>query len=60
MLIALIGLCMFAYIFAIWLKQLKSYSFKSSKPVGSNLFFALMQWGLLLLSQIRHHHSQSL
>lgn len=52
MLVALMSLCMFSYIFAIWLKQLRSYSFKSSKPVGSNLSFALMQWGLLLLSQI--------
>lgn len=51
-LIAFIALCMFAYIFMIWLKQLKNYSFKSSKPIGSNLSFALMQWGLLLLSQI--------
>lgn len=51
-LVALMGLCMFGYIFAIWLKQLKNYSFKSSKPVGSNLSFALMQWGLLLLSQV--------
>ncbi|TDT74585.1 O-antigen/teichoic acid export membrane protein [Allofrancisella inopinata] len=43
---------MLIYITLIWLRQLKKYSFKSSKPSGSNLSFALMQWGLLLLSQI--------
>ncbi|MFT4693781.1 MAG: O-antigen/teichoic acid export membrane protein [Francisella sp.] len=52
LLIATMVLCMSGYIFTIWLKQLKSYSLKSSKPVGSNLSFALMQWGLLLLSQV--------
>ena len=52
LLIATMVLCMSSYIFAIWLKQLKNYSLKSSKPVGSNLSFALMQWGLVLLSQV--------
>lgn len=33
-------------------KTTQNYSFKSFKPAGSNLSFALMQWGLLLLSQI--------
>lgn len=40
------------YTSSIWLVKTSKYSFKSSKPVGSNLSFALMQWGLLLLSQI--------
>lgn len=52
MLIAMMVLCMSVYIFAIWLKQLKKYGSKSSKPIGSNISFALMQWGLLLLSQV--------
>ena len=52
LLIATMVFCMSIYIFAIWLKQLKNYSYKSSKPIGSNISFALMQWGLLLLSQV--------
>ncbi|MDE5001024.1 multidrug transporter, partial [Francisella tularensis subsp. holarctica] len=36
----------------IWLSQTSTYTFNSSKPIGSNISFALMQWGLLLLSQI--------
>ena len=51
LLIAAIALCMGGYIFAIWLKQLKNYGFKSVKPIGSNISFAFMQWGLLLLAQ---------
>ena len=52
LLIVTMVFCMSIYIFAIWLKQLKNYSYKSSKPIGSNISFALMQWGLLLLSQV--------
>jgi len=52
LLIATMVLCMSGYIFVIWLKQLKNYGFKSIKPIGSNISFALMQWGLLLLSQV--------
>ncbi|KEI34669.1 capsular polysaccharide synthesis enzyme Cps [Francisella sp. W12-1067] len=51
-LVASMAAIMLIYITLIWLSQLKKYSFKSSKPSGSNLSFALMQWGLLLLSQI--------
>ncbi|AIT10110.1 multidrug transporter [Candidatus Francisella endociliophora] len=40
------------YTSTIWLIKTSKYSFESSKPVGSNLSFALMQWGLLLLSQV--------
>ena len=36
----------------IWQKQALTYGLKTQKPQGSNLSFALMQWGLLLLSQV--------
>lgn len=52
LLITTMALAMGSYILLIWLKQLKNYGFESSKPVGSNISFALMQWGLLLLSQV--------
>jgi O-antigen/teichoic acid export membrane protein len=52
LLIAAMVLCMGGYIFAVWLKQLRNFGFKSVKPIGSNISFALMQWGLLLLSQV--------
>ena len=43
---------MFVYVAFIWTNQLRKFGFKSQKPIGSNLSFAMMQWGLLLLSQI--------
>lgn len=52
MLVGLMMVFMTIYTTSIWLKQTSKFSFKSSKPVGSNLSFALMQWGLLLLSQV--------
>ncbi|AFJ43653.1 lipopolysaccharide biosynthesis protein [Francisella orientalis] len=52
MLIGTMMIFMTIYVTSIWLIQTSKYSFESAKPVGSNLSFALMQWGLLLLSQI--------
>ena len=40
------------YIAIVWAKNTFKYGFESEKPQGSNLSFAMMQWGLLLLSQI--------
>ena len=51
-LVLTMAVIMITYILLIWLNQLRKFSFKSQKPVGSNLSFAMMQWGLLLLSQI--------
>ena len=51
-LVACMAIFMTVYIAFIWLSQLKKYSFASIKPKGSNLSFAFMQWGLLLLSQV--------
>lgn len=52
MLVGFMMIFMTMYITTIWLVQTSKYTFESSKPLGSNLSFALMQWGLLLLSQI--------
>jgi O-antigen/teichoic acid export membrane protein len=51
-LIFLMFVIMSIYIFSLWSKNTIKYGLKSKKPVGSNISFALMQWGLLLLSQI--------
>ncbi|WP_071663824.1 lipopolysaccharide biosynthesis protein [Francisella frigiditurris] len=51
-LVASMFILMFFYIFIIWSKQIVKFNFKSLKPIGSNMSFALMQWGLLLLSQV--------
>ncbi|ASG69016.1 multidrug transporter [Francisella halioticida] len=52
MLVGCMMIFMTVYITTVWLLQTSKYSFESLKPIGSNLSFALMQWGLLLLSQI--------
>ncbi|MFV9925256.1 MAG: lipopolysaccharide biosynthesis protein [Francisella endosymbiont of Hyalomma scupense] len=52
MLIGTMMIIMTIYTTSIWLIQTSKYTFASSKPIGSNISFALMQWGLLLLSQI--------
>lgn len=51
-LIGTMMIIMTIYTTSIWLIQTSKYTFASSKPIGSNISFALMQWGLLLLSQI--------
>ncbi|WP_150467483.1 lipopolysaccharide biosynthesis protein [Francisella sp. SYW-9] len=52
MLVGCMMIFMTVYITTVWLIQTSKYSFESSKPEGSNLSFAFMQWGLLLLSQV--------
>ncbi|GAB4224186.1 MAG: oligosaccharide flippase family protein [Francisella sp.] len=52
LLVSLMMIIMTIYTTLIWFSQTTKYSFNSAKPVGSNISFALMQWGLLLLSQI--------
>ncbi|MFV9931655.1 MAG: lipopolysaccharide biosynthesis protein [Francisella endosymbiont of Hyalomma asiaticum] len=52
MLIGMMMIIMTIYTTSIWFIQTSKYTFASSKPIGSNISFALMQWGLLLLSQI--------
>lgn len=52
LLIGTMMIIMTIYTTSIWLSQTSKYTFTSSKPIGSNISFALMQWGLLLLSQI--------
>ncbi|API87129.1 lipopolysaccharide biosynthesis protein [Francisella uliginis] len=52
MLVGCMMIFMTVYITKVWLLQTSKYSFESLKPTGSNLSFALMQWGLLLLSQV--------
>lgn len=52
LLIGAMVILMIIYVTSIWLIQTSKYSFKSIKPSGSNLSFAFMQWGLLLLSQV--------
>ena len=51
-LIKLMFIIMFVYIVILWLKQTRIYGFKTQKLQSGNFSFALMQWGLLLLSQI--------
>jgi len=43
---------MLIYMLILWSKQAFKYKLKTKKPQGSNLSFAFMQWGILLLSYI--------
>jgi O-antigen/teichoic acid export membrane protein len=52
MLVGCMMIFMTVYITTVWLLQTSKYTFESRKPTGSNLSFAFMQWGLLLLSQV--------
>ena len=52
LLIGSMMIMMTIYTTSIWLIQTSKYTFTSSKPIGSNISFALMQWGLLLLLQV--------